>query len=152
MMIHACDRSAKVRQRRHSCPVFQHRAMALGLASYCDKGCLKANMSAKKVGPDNKPGFNYIVCLDIVVLACIVVVAGRPDGLAITVSAIIVAVAALVYRGSIGVKSYMSKKPGNSSAQVRQHGRSANPKVNKAPTETAVRDRANSTSWLRETE
>ena len=56
------------------------------------------NMSAKKAGPDSKPGFNYIACLDLVVLVCIAVIASRPDGLAITINAIIVAIVVVLIR------------------------------------------------------
>jgi hypothetical protein len=54
--------------------------------------------SAKKAGSDTKARFDYFVCVDLVVVACILVIAGRPDGLAITISAFIVATCAVVYR------------------------------------------------------
>lgn len=67
-------------------------------------------MSVKKVGSDSSTRFNYILFIDLVVAVCIVIVAGRPDGLAITVSAAIVAVCALAYRCTLGVQSYVARK------------------------------------------
>lgn len=54
--------------------------------------------STKKAGPGTKARFDYFVCVDLVVVACILVIAGRPDGLAITISAFIVAACAVVFR------------------------------------------------------
>ena len=68
----------------------------------------EVSMSVKRNDSDSPARFNYLVCLDLIVVACILVVAGRPDGLAITVSAIIIAGAAVIYRCAVGVKSYMS--------------------------------------------
>lgn len=63
----------------------------------------------KRTDPARTTPFNYLVLLDIVVVACILVVAGRPDGLAITVTAIIVAVCAVFYRGYLGLRSTMTR-------------------------------------------
>lgn len=67
-------------------------------------------MSVKKIGSFSSTGFNYIILIDLVVAICIVIVAGRPDGLAITVSAAIVAVCALAYRCTVGIQSYVARK------------------------------------------
>lgn len=99
-------------------------------------------MSVKKVDSDIQNRFNYLVCLDIIVLACILVVAGRPDGLAITLSAIIIATGAVFYRCSVGVKSYMSSKP----------DRSFSAPAPSAPVESAAGARDKSNSWLRESD
>lgn len=70
-------------------------------------------MSVKKVGSGSSSSFNYILFIDLIVAVCIVIVAGRPDGLAITVSAAIVAVCALAYRCTVGVQSYVARKKGD---------------------------------------
>jgi hypothetical protein len=104
-------------------------------------------MSAKKIDSDSPARFNYLVCLDIVVLACILVVAGRPDGLAITVSAIIIAGAAVIYRCSVGVKSYMSSKPTKPQADPGEQDRDF---IAPAPVESPIVARSRSRSWLRD--
>ena len=104
-------------------------------------------MSVKKVDPDIPARFNYLVCLDIIVLACILVVAGRPDGLAITVSAIIIAGAAVIYRCSVGVKSYMSSKPTKPRADPGAQDRDF---IAPAPVESPIVARSRSRSWLRD--
>jgi len=106
-------------------------------------------MSVKKVDPDS-PRFNYLVCLDIIVLACILVVAGRPDGLAITLSAIVIATGAVVYRCSVGVQSYMSGKATRAQADAGELDRSFSPPPPAAPPERLTVARGKSTSWLRE--
>ena len=107
-------------------------------------------MSVKKVDSDISTRFNHLVCLDIVVLACILVVAGRPDGLAITLSAIIVATGAAVYRCSVGVKSYMAGKATRAQADSGELDRSFSPPTPTAPAERPTVARRKSTSWLRE--
>jgi hypothetical protein len=107
-------------------------------------------MSLKKVESDISTRFNYLVCLDIIVLACILVVAGRPDGLAITLSAIIIATGAVCYRCSVGVKSYMSSKPPRTQAESRKLDRSFGAPVPSAPAQSAAQARDKSKSWLRE--
>lgn len=110
---------------------------------------------AKKAGPDTKPPFNYLVLLDIVVVACILVVAGRPDGLAITVTAVIVAACALIYRCCLSV-----------GAAVTNRSRPAPPEVDRKYKPTTFRPAeqsvsvneakstksTKSTSWLRESD
>jgi len=103
-------------------------------------------MSVKKAGPDSKTGFNYIACLDLIVLVCIVVIAGRPDGLAITVSAIIVAMLALLYRCTVKVKTYVSGNARQKTITV--HARQAVPKAPEVPAETTSSRR----SWLRDSD
>jgi hypothetical protein len=102
-------------------------------------------MSVKKAGPDHKPRVNYIVCVDIVVLVCIVVIAGRPDGLAITVSAIIVAILAMLYRCTVNIKSYVSK--GSRRRAAPASDRQSDPQP---PVEIPAGAPAGRTSWLRE--
>lgn len=102
-------------------------------------------MSVKKAGPDSKTGFNYIACLDLVVLVCIVVIASRPDGLAITVSAIIVAMLVVLYRGTVGIKSFMSRPSRPRAAPVRET-------VPQAPVTLPARTVESRRSWLRESD
>lgn len=109
-------------------------------------------MSVKKVDSDIPSRFNYLVCLDIIVLACILVVAGRPDGLAITLSAIIIATAAVFYRCSVGVKSYMSGKAARAQADPDELDRSFSAPAPGAPPESPAVSRARSTSWLRDSD
>jgi hypothetical protein len=111
-------------------------------------------MSVKKVESDISTRFNYLVCLDIIVLACILVVAGRPDGLAITVSAIIIAAGAVFYRCSVAVKSSISSKPTRTQAESRKLDRSFSAPAPSAPAEreSAADARDTSMSWLRESD
>lgn len=102
----------------------------------------KFDMSVKKVGPATDSRFNYLVCLDIVVLVCILVVAGRPDGLAITLSAIIVAIAALFYRCASGAAR----------ADVRDRDRKPGPTTRSVPADSAPDTSAKNRSWLRESD
>jgi hypothetical protein len=77
--------------------------------------------SAKKAGSGTKPRFDYFVCIDIVVVACILVIAGRPDGLAITISAFIVAACAVVCRCVMRARSVVvntTRAPAASSQDV----------------------------------
>jgi hypothetical protein len=104
-------------------------------------------MSAKKAGP--KPPFDYLVCLDIIVVACILVIAGRPDGLAITVSAIVVAACALVYRCTAGAASYVAGKSRAPAAPRQNVDRAFTPTTYVAPQDTIDVD-AKKSSWLRE--
>ena len=130
---------------------------AATLAAYRLAVHLEMSMSVKKVGPDNHSRFNYILCIDIVVAVCIVIVAGRPDGLAITISAAVVAVLAIVYRCTMGVMSYMDKKASKAQARAlalgRQRERDAAAVAKRnAPVEppfsTRSRTQARRKSWL----
>jgi hypothetical protein len=96
--------------------------------------------------------FNYLLCLDIVVLACILVVAGRPDGLAITVSAVIIAAGALCYRCTVGVKSYVANKSRTTTTNSRSGGRKPAPKTPVAAAERSADTGARSKSWLRDSD
>lgn len=109
-------------------------------------------MPVKNADPDTKPQFNYLVCLDIVVLACILVVAGRPDGLAITLSAIIVAIAAVFYRCSVSVKSSISGKSRATGAGLRNDVRKLRPAIEDAPVDSVADSSAGRKSWLRDAE
>lgn len=104
-------------------------------------------MSAKKADP--KPPFDYLVCLDVIVVVCILVIAGRPDGLAITVSAIVVAVCALVYRCTAGAASYVAGKSRVPAAPPPEVDRAFAPTTYEAPQETMTVE-AKKSSWLRE--
>ena len=67
-------------------------------------------MSRKAPGFDFKSPSTRIVCLDIAAVVCALVVAGRPDGMAITLTAVIVTVGILIYRRSLGVKADLAEK------------------------------------------
>jgi hypothetical protein len=100
--------------------------------------------------PDTKPPFNYLVFVDILVVACILVVAGRPDGLAITVSAVIVAVCAVVYRCSQGIRSAVTAKPRAPAPPVQDVDRKFKPTTYEAPDEPASGRGSKKASWLRD--
>jgi hypothetical protein len=88
--------------------------------------------------------FNYLVFLDLIVFICILVVANRPDGLAITVSALILGVGALIYRCTVSVKSYLAKPAAKPKFEQR---------VRPAPAPAApVAAKPTSKSWLRDSE
>lgn len=94
--------------------------------------------------------FNYLVILDLIVVAGILVVASRPDALAITISAAIIATAAGLYRGTMAVKSALKPK---SAGRVGGYtpDREFKPP---APTIASIPPAANkkSKSWLRESD
>jgi len=104
---------------------------------------------AKKTGPGTKPPFNYLVLLDVVVLVCILVVAGRPDGLAITVTAIIVAACALIYRCCASLGSAVSNR-GRTAPEVDRKYKPATfrPAEQGVPVREAKSTK--SVSWLRD--
>jgi hypothetical protein len=106
-------------------------------------------MPVPKVDADFKSRFNFILCIDLIVFACILVIAGRPDGLAITVSAVIVCGFALIYRCALGIKSYAAK----SSARTKATRHSASQPVRRPPvTPVAVAARSTGKSWLRDSD
>ena len=105
---------------------------------------------AKKAGPDTKPPFNYLVLLDIVVVACILVVAGRPDGLAITVTAVIVAACALIYRCCLSVGTAVTNR--TRPAPAPEVDRKYKPTTYRPPEVAVPSSREKSTSWLRESD
>jgi len=104
------------------------------------------NTPDKKAASGTEAPFNYLVLLDIVVVACILVVAGRPDGLAITATAIIVAVCALVYRGYLGIQAAMTRPR----APAPEVDRKFRPTTYHAEPPTPVVKPPRSTSWLRD--
>jgi hypothetical protein len=98
-------------------------------------------MSITEVASSIKARFDYLVCLDLIVFVCIVVIANRPDGLAITLGALVLGVGVLVCR-------CMPK------AQARQH--KAAPEFGQrvqstvAPVDAPAKP--SSKSWLRDSE
>jgi hypothetical protein len=92
-----------------------------------------------------KTRFNYLFFVDLIVLVCIVIVAGRPDGLAITFSAIIVAMLALLYRCTVKVKSYVSIKSRRKAPSIPSREDDPRP-----PVSTLAETRAGRGSWLRD--
>lgn len=133
------------------CQWHKPRAPILG-SGRCARIYRELNMAVKKVEQDSKPPFNYLVLVDIVVLACILIIAGRPDGLAITVTAMIVAVGAVLYRCSVGVKSYVARQSHAAKASVKNKGAASAQKVQAASVERAPHTRPNNKSWLRESD
>lgn len=109
------------------------------------------NTPVKKADPDTKPGFNYLVCLDIVVVACILVIAGRPDGLAITISAVIVAACAVVYRCSLGIRNSVANKPRERAPVAQDVDHNFNPATYDASEQTPASGSGRS-SWLRDSD
>lgn len=106
-------------------------------------------MSVSRGDSATKSRFNFILCIDLVVLVSILVIAGRPEALAITVSAIIICVAALIYRGTLGVKSYVA----NASAKARAARREADQEARRTAERTPdVPAKPTSRSWLRDSE
>lgn len=110
----------------------------------------RMNTPDKHAGPATQSRFNYLVLLDIVVGACILVVAGRPDGLAITLSAIIVAVCAVVYRCSLGVKTALATKARPAAPAPQEVDRKFSPATYREPEQTTVASAPRSKSWLRD--
>jgi hypothetical protein len=119
------------------------------LASDSRKIYLELSMSDTKVASNITSRFNYIVCLDLIVFVCIFVIANRPDGLAITVSALILGVGVLIYRCTLGVKSYLSNTAAK--AAQRKAGRQFGQRVRPTAVPTAtVAAKPRSKSWLRD--
>lgn len=108
------------------------------------------NTPDKHAGPGTRSRFNYLVLLDLVVGACILVVAGRPDGLAITVSAVIVAVCAVVYRCTLGIKTSLAQKSRAQAPSAKEVDRKFSPATYQVPEQGAVERAPRSTSWLRD--
>ena len=104
-------------------------------------------MSLTKLASEKKARFNYIYCLDLIAFVCIFVIANRPDGLAITASALILGIGALIYRCALGVKAKLSaptkqRKDKHEFDQRDQRGQATAP----LPTEPR------SKSWLRDSD
>jgi hypothetical protein len=106
-------------------------------------------MSVTEVVSTIKSRFDYLVCLDLIVFVCIFIIAGRPDGLAITVSALVVGIGVLIYRCVASVKNRLAEpKPAPRKAE-HQFGQRARPAAASA---APVPARPNSKSWLRDSE
>ena len=107
---------------------------------------------AKKAGPDTKAPFDYFVCIDLVVVACILVIAGRPDGLAITISAFIVAACAVVCRCVMRARSVVANATRAPAAPAPDVDHAFSPTTFHL-SETAASDSGSKrSSWLREAE
>jgi hypothetical protein len=63
---------------------------------------------SKKSRAGSSSRFNHDLLIDVVAGACILVIAGRPDALAITFSAVIIAAAVVIYRATMGAKAYLA--------------------------------------------
>lgn len=108
--------------------------------------------SAKKTGPETKARFDYFVCIDLVVVACILVIAGRPDGLAITISAFILAVCAVVVRCMKRATAVVANTPRAPAAPLQDTDDKFSP-TTFHPSETNTSDRGSKrSSWLRESD
>jgi hypothetical protein len=108
--------------------------------------------SAKKAGPETKPRFDYFVCIDIVVVACILVIAGRPDGLAITISAFIAAACAVVCRCVMRAGSVVANTPRAPAASSQAVDHEFSP-ATYHPADTSASDSGSRrSSWLRESD
>ena len=102
--------------------------------------------------PDTKPPFNYLVFVDIIVVACILVIAGRPDGLAITISAFIVAAGAVVCRCAMRARSVVANATRAPAAASQDVDHKFSPTTFHL-SETATSDSGSKrSSWLREAE
>jgi hypothetical protein len=104
-------------------------------------------MSVTEIASNIKARFNYIVCLDLIVFVCIFVIANRPDGLAITLSALILGVGVLVCRATLGVKSYLANTAANAKARQSKAAQPVRP-----TTAPAVPAKPGNKSWLRDSE
>jgi len=108
-------------------------------------------MSVTEIASNIKARFNYIVCLDLIVFVCIFVIANRPDGLAITLSALILGVGVLICRATLGVKSYLA----NTAANAKARQSKAAPQVGqpvRSTTAPTVPAKPSNKSWLRDSE
>lgn len=109
---------------------------------------LESSMSLSKPATEKKARFNYIYCLDLIAFVCIFVIANRPDGLAITASALILGVGALIYRGVLGVKAKLGAPTRQRKAdhEFGQRGQAVATAAAPLPAKPA------SKSWLRDSE
>ncbi len=106
-------------------------------------------MPVTEVASNITSRFNYLYCLDLIVFVCVFVVAGRPDGLAITASALIVGVGALLYRCTVSVKARLAKRKAPRRSADHRFGQ----RVRRAATVAApVPAESKSRSWLRDSE
>jgi hypothetical protein len=107
------------------------------------------SMSVTEVVSTIKSRFDYLVCLDLIVFVCIFIIAGRPDGLAITVSALVVGVGVLIYRCVASVKTRLATPKPKPRKAEHQFGQRARPAAASA---APVPAKPNSKSWLRDSE
>jgi len=118
------------------------------------KNYLERNMSAPQVDSDIKSRFNYLVFVDLIVFVCILVIAGRPEALAITVSAIIICAVAVLYRSTLGVKAYLANASAKKAKAARRNADHAfgarNARMPAAA--PAVPARPSGKSWLRDSD
>lgn len=105
-------------------------------------------MSRKISGSDPNALPRYIVCLDVAVVLCVLVVAGRPDGMAITATAVIISVFALIYRRILSVKAELAAKARQEAARKEAAQRAAR-KAQEAAADTLAVTGAKEKSWLR---
>ena len=105
-------------------------------------------MSRKAPGSDPNSLPRYIACLDIAVVVCVLVVAGRPDGMAITVTAVILSVFALIYRRVLSVKAELAAKARQQAARKEAAERAAR-KAQEAASNALAAVGAKEKSWLR---
>jgi len=107
-------------------------------------------MSVSQGDAAAKSRFRFLLCIDLVVFVSILVIAGRPEALAITVSAVIVCAIALLYRGTVGVKSYMANAAAKKAA--RRNAARQPSQVVRRPPAAAAPVKSTSKSWLRDSE
>lgn len=108
---------------------------------------LEFSMSVTKLASEKKARFNYIYCLDLIAFVCIFVIANRPDGLAITASALILGIGALIYRCALGVKAKLSAPAKQRKAK---HGFDQRDQRGQATAPLPAKPR--SKSWLRDSD
>jgi len=106
-------------------------------------------MSRKAPGSDPNSLPRYIACLDIAVVVCVLIVAGRPDGMAITATAVIVSVFALIYRHILNVKAELAAKARQEAARKEAAQRAAQKAQEAASNALDAAAGAKEKSWLR---
>jgi hypothetical protein len=107
-------------------------------------------MPAKEVASKPRPRFDYAVCADIIAAGCILEIASRPDGLAITISAVIVAIGAVICRCAIGAKRYVADKTRSPKQPTPDLDRKRTPVAQPEPPPAPVERRPDRRSWLRD--
>jgi hypothetical protein len=107
---------------------------------------LSSTMQSNKADSAAKPRYDYTVALDAVAMLCILVIASRPDGLAITLCAIIVALAAVVYRVSARIQSRWADR----AQKAEELDRTFTPPKREAPVVRPPALGGASKSWLRD--